>query len=198
MKKKHPLIILLGGEIMRERMENVDESFNEKLKTAASHSLYVAVKFSTLHYLVQGNTFSDIHKITEKYFEHFHENYDYFNERLVQREALPIRSLEEAMDYCTKCFNTHTKNKGSHNVNLTKDTNDKFRREPEKEKYTIAEACECILHLLMKCRKFSELLKKQSAMVEDYVTEDRMVDELTWLDKQIWMVKSRLAANQVN
>lgn len=172
MKKQHTLAIILGKGMLSNLIEK--ESIEEKLKIASANSLFLAVKFSTLHYLVQGSTFGDVHKITEKYYEHFFEGYDFYNERLVQRHNTPIRTIKEATE-TTKLNETELK-----------------------DEYTIEEALKEVLSLLNRHRSFIHNMKKIAAEDEDFVTEDHCIDELSWLDKEIWFIKSRLSINHIS
>lgn len=179
MKKQHPLTIVIAGPAQSFVSS---EEYNEKLRIAASHSMALAICFSTLHYLVQGDTFKDIHKITEKYYEHFYELYDYYNERLVQRGGKPVCCLDEIQQYCQM---------------MAPPKNLKSAMEAKNE-YSVEEACLKIMKKLSKAYAYTKRLKKLSADVEDFNVEDKMIEEIKWLEKEIWMVKSRIGLNVVN
>lgn len=51
---------------------------------------------------------------------------------------------------------------------------------------------------LSKAYAYTKRLKKLSADVEDFNVEDKMIEEIKWLEKEIWMVKSRIGLNVVN
>lgn len=158
-----------------------EEKLDKDLKVAASDALFLFVKFSTLHYLVQGETFSDIHKLTQKCYEHFLEMYDFFNEKLVQRQVSPIKCIFEACE-----FTSFPRLEGSKNRNKGRDIKD------------TTEVCYKALMLLNSFREKLVALKEVAGRERDYVVEDYCIKELYFFDKEIWTLRGRLSINTLS
>lgn len=157
------------------------EVLDKELKVIASDSLFLFVKFSTLHYLVQGETFNDIHKLTQKCYEHFLEMYDFFNEKLVQRQISPVKCIFEACE-----LTSFPRLQGS------KD------RDKKKDIKSTTEVCHKALLLLESFREKLKTLKEVAGRERDYVVEDYCIKELYFFDKEIWTLRSRLSVNTLS
>lgn len=157
------------------------ERLDKDLKAIASDSLFLFVKFSTLHYLVQGETFNDIHKLTQKCYEHFLEMYDFFNEKLVQRQVSPIKCIFEACEM----------------TSFPKLHGDKDRSKRKDYKDT-TEVCYKALILMESFREKLVALKEVANKERDYVVEDYCIKELYFFDKEIWTLRGRLSMNTLS
>ena len=151
----------------------------EKMKVVSADCLALFAEVSALHYLVQGTTFQDIHKITNKIYDFFLEQYDFFNERLVQLAKSPVKNIKEI-------------------ALLTSVASELI---PTDENRLIVvntySVCERLIHILQVHQKNLNELKKLASSSEDFVTEDYCIQKLYFTTKEIWQLKSRLSMQEI-
>ena len=144
---------------------------NDGLRTIVANAMILFIKLNTIHYVIKGLSFREIHKKTERYYEYMKSIYDELNERLVQLGDTPIKTLD--------CINKYR-----HMISDFKDSRcGGFQAYEE-----ICEDFKTMQSLI--CKEIARM--KLSSYSEDVVTEDILVEYRKWFSKEIWMLKATL------
>ena len=141
---------------------------NDGLRTIVANAMVLFIKLNTIHYLIKGLSFREVHKKTERYYEYMKAIYDELNERLVQMEDKPIKSLG--------CLSKYRY--------MVEDFVD--------DSCTTIKAYECIYEDF---KTMSSLICKELDRIkktDDVVTEDILIEYKKWFSKEIWMLKATI------
>lgn len=141
---------------------------NDGLRTIVANAMVLFIKLNTIHYLIKGLSFREVHKKTERYYEYMKAIYDELNERLVQMEDKPIKSLG--------CLSKYRY--------MIEDFVD--------DSCTTMKAYECIYEDF---KVMSSLICKELDRIkktDDVVTEDILIEYKKWFSKEIWMLKATI------
>lgn len=141
---------------------------NDGIRTIAANAMVLFIKLNTIHYLIKGLSFREVHKKTERYYEYMKGIYDELNERLVQMEDKPIKSLD--------CLSKYRY--------MIQDFVD--------DSCGTIKAYECIYEDF---KIMSSLICKELDRVkktDDVVTEDILIEYKKWFSKEIWMLKATI------
>ena len=141
---------------------------NDGLRTIVANAMVLFIKLNTIHYLIKGLSFREVHKKTERYYEYMKAIYDELNERLVQMEDRPIKSLD-----CLSKYRYMIQDFVDDSCNTIK-------------------AYECIYEDF---KVMSSLICKELDRIkktDDVVTEDILIEYKKWFSKEIWMLKATI------
>lgn len=139
---------------------------NDGLRTIVANAMVLFIKLNTIHYLIKGLSFREVHKKTERFYDYMKAIYDELNERLVQMEDLPIKSLDDISKY-RHMIQDFTGNS-----------------------CTTITAYETIYEDF---KVMSSLIGKELDRIKqtnDVVTEDILIEYKKWFSKEIWMLKA--------
>lgn len=139
---------------------------NDGLRTIVANAMVLFIKLNTIHYLIKGLSFREVHIKTERYYDYMESIYDELNERLVQMGDIPIKSLG--------CISKYR-----HMIEDFVDNSCNTIRAYE----TIYEDFKVMLSLIGK-----EL--DRIKQTNDVVTEDILIEYKKWFSKEIWMLKA--------
>lgn len=141
---------------------------NDGLRTIVANSMVLFIKLNTIHYLIKGLSFREVHKKTERYYDYMKSIYDELNERLVQMEDMPIKSLG-----CISKYRHMIEDFVDNNCNTTKAYEEMY------EDFKIMQS----------------LISKELDRIkqtDDVVTEDILIEYKKWFSKEIWMLKATI------
>ncbi|MDN6626292.1 MAG: DNA starvation/stationary phase protection protein [Pisciglobus halotolerans] len=135
-------------------------------ETVATYGLFY-IKLHQHHFYVKGPDFFTLHEKFEELYETMHEQFDEAAERLVTIGGKPYATLKEYID---------------HSI---------IKEKP----YDGADEKEMVVSTVSDLRTLSEHLEKGIKLTGDTgdeVTQDRLVDYRTEIDKNIWMFQAFL------
>ncbi len=142
---------------------SIIQKLNQNL--ADLHILYV--KLHNYHWNIQGPQFFTIHKATEEFYEHIAELYDEVAERILQLGAKPLATAKGYVE----------------NAQL---------KEEQPESFAAHEVANGLIH------DFAHLRGEYNAILElaenngDVATANLVSEQIQWLEKSVWMLKSSL------
>lgn len=138
------------------------------LNSSLSDLHVLNVKLHNYHWNVQGLQFRTVHEMTEGYYNYVFGLFDEVAERVLQLGAKPFSTVADYVQ----------------NATLEEEIGNRFSAETVLER--ILEDFE---KLLAEARHIVELADK----FEDVPTGNLYGDHVTWLEKEIWMLKASLA-----
>ena len=145
---------------------------NKGLKYLASNVLVLFVKLNTLHFLVKGSQFQRAHETTDNYYEYFKEVYDSINERLVQKNEMPVVNIYSIISLSKGVIKELSEEKGY---------------------YTPREVYKICLEDFTKLHKILSNLIDHFIRVGDTVTEDLLRGYNSYLEKEIWFLRAQVS-----
>jgi starvation-inducible DNA-binding protein len=144
--------------------DNLIELLNKNL----ANLLVLYVKLHQYHWNVKGIIFKSVHELTENYYDYFAEQYDEVAERIIQLGGKPVTSLKE-------CMNSSS---------IKEEKGNEFDG-----KYVLKSVLADFESLNVQFKEIS----KTAGKINDVPTANIADENVTWLEKQIWMVKASLA-----
>ena len=143
-----------------------EKLFNSLNKNIADiHILYV--KLHNYHWNVKGPQFYNLHKMTEEFYDHFAVVYDDVAERVLQLGGKPPASVKGYLD----------------NAEIKEEIGDSFNAN---------QVVNGVIHDFGILRKnFGDILE-HAEKENDVATANIASDEVQWLEKSIWLLKSTL------
>ncbi len=137
----------------------------EELDVALADLAVLYVKLHNWHWRVKGINFKVIHETTERYYEHVSELYDDVAERMLQIGGSPTGSIKAYLE------KAHIK-------------------ETDAESFQPAQVIDGVLkdfeHIHSHFNRIADLASEAS----DRGTEDLAVQAITWLEKELWMLRA--------
>ncbi len=137
------------------------------LNVLLSNTHVLIAKLHNFHWNVSGMEFHPIHNATEAYYDHFFTVFDDIAERVLQLEAKPIATVKGYLETAT----------------LT---------ETEATKFTGAEVLDAILTDFTTLLGQSKELETMASDAGDIATSDLLTGIISYLEKEIWLIKSSL------
>lgn len=125
------------------------------------------VKLHNYHWNVKGMNFKQVHELTEAYYNYFAEQYDEVAERIVQLGGKPFATLQ---DYLV-------------NASL---------KEESKKTFEVKYVLKSLLPDFEKLNKDFKEISKDAAETGDMPTAGLADANVSWLEKQIWMIKASM------
>lgn len=125
----------------------------------------LVVKLHNYHWNVSGMQFHAIHNATEAYYDHFFGLYDEVAERILQIDSKPVSTVKGYLELAT----------------ISEEEGTKFEAVYVLEKIVADFAALCD-----SCKSALEVAEG------DVGTEDLLTGMITWLEKEIWILKSSL------
>jgi starvation-inducible DNA-binding protein len=126
------------------------------------------VKLHNYHWNVKGMNFKQVHELTESYYEYYAKQYDDVAERILQLGGKPLSSMK---DYLTA-------------ASIQEEIKNDFEG-----KFVLNSVLKDFELLNSEFKKIS----KAAGDAEDVPTTNIADGNITWLEKQIWMIKASLA-----
>ena len=126
------------------------------------------VKLHNYHWNVKGINFKSIHEMTESYYEYFATQYDDVAERIAQLGGKPLASMKSYLG----------------NASLKEEDGNNFDA-----KYVLKSVLADFDALNIKYQDIS----KAAGENNDAPTANIADENITWLQKQIWLIKAMLA-----
>jgi starvation-inducible DNA-binding protein len=125
------------------------------------------VKLHNYHWNVKGMNFKPVHEITEAYYDYFAEQYDEVAERIVQLGEKPLASLQDYLK----------------NASL---------KEENKNGFDVKYVLSAVLSDFEQLNKDFKEISKTAGESGDVPTANIADDNVTWLEKQIWMITASI------
>ena len=146
---------------------NVNE-LNPLLNKNLSNIQVLYVKLHNFHWNVKGISFKPVHEMTEAYYEHFAKQYDDVAERILQLGGNPFSTMKEYLA----------------NAAI---------QEVEEKDFVGQEVLSSVLSDFELLNAQFKEISKAAAELNDAPTVALADENVAWLEKQIWMLKSTLA-----
>lgn len=146
---------------------NVNE-LNSLLNKNLSNIQVLYVKLHNFHWNVKGISFKPVHEMTEAYYEHFAKQYDDVAERILQLGGKPFSTMKE---YLTSAS----------------------IQEVAVKDFGGQEVLSSVLSDFELLNSQFKEISKAAAELNDAPTVALADENVAWLEKQIWMLKSTLA-----
>ncbi len=146
---------------------NVNE-LNPLLNKNLSNIQVLYVKLHNFHWNVKGISFKPVHEMTEAYYEHFAKQYDDVAERILQLGGKPFSTMKEYLA----------------NAAI---------QEVEEKDFVGQEVLSSVLSDFELLNAQFKEISKAAAELNDAPTVALADENVAWLEKQIWMLKSTLA-----
>lgn len=145
---------------------------NNNLNTYLANAAVLIIKIHNLHWNVVGREFKTIHKLTEKIYKNFQEQFDTVAEIMKMQGELPAASMADYLDIATV-------------------------EEIESRDYSVGEVlqildedCEVIINLALEIRN-------EADEKDNFIVANLFEDYLAKFYKISWMVKSMLMEEEV-
>ncbi len=145
------------------KSNNLIEMLNKNL----SNLQVVYIKLHNYHWNVKGMNFKPIHEMTEAYYNYFAGQYDEVAERIVQLDGKPFATLQDYLK----------------NAAIKEENKNEF------------DAKEVLTSILADFENLNNEFKKISEVAGDsgdVPTSNIADDNVTWLEKEIWMIKASI------
>jgi starvation-inducible DNA-binding protein len=126
------------------------------------------VKLHNYHWNVKGINFKPIHEMTEAYYNYFAEQYDEVAERIVQLGGKPFATLQGYLK----------------NASIT---------EENKNEFDAKTVLSSVLSDFEQLNKNFKEISVAAGKLSDVPTANIADDNVSWLEKEIWMIKASLS-----
>ncbi|HSL88414.1 MAG TPA: DNA starvation/stationary phase protection protein [Ignavibacteriaceae bacterium] len=145
------------------KFDNLVEMLNKNL----SNLQVLYVKLHNYHWNVKGINFKPIHEMTEAYYDYFAEQYDEVAERIVQLGGKPFATLQVYLKSSTI-------------------------KEENKNEFDAKFVLSSVLADFKKLNKEFKEISKVAGDLEDVPTANIADDNVSWLEKEIWMINASI------
>ena len=126
------------------------------------------VKLHNYHWNVKGITFKQVHELTESYYEYFAKQYDDVAERIIQLGGKPFSSVKDYLN----------------SASIKEESGNDFDG-----KFVLSSVLSDFELLNIQYKEIS----KAAGENNDAPTVNIADENVSWLEKQIWMIKVMLA-----
>ena len=140
------------------------------LNALLADHLILIMKLHNYHWNVSGTCFHSIHRVTENYYDHFFKSYDDLAERILQLEGIPLVTVKSSLAAARL-------------------------QEDEFTSFTELQALEAIREDFKFLRSSGLEAAELADEGGDAITEGLLLDFVSWLEKELWMLRSLLDAS---